>query len=131
MYNSKIDKYVVRISKQDITTKEELPGATLIIKNEAGEEVAKWVSSDQPHYIDSLKPGKYTLTEIQAPEGYDLSYEVVEFTVSEDSKIETEVVMYNSKTPVTADANIVLIISGLVLTIGISIITARKLSLQK
>ena len=88
----------VKISKQDITTKKELPGATLVIKNSKGEVVDTWVSTNEPHYLDNLNTGKYTLTETIAPNGYVLSTETIEFTVKNDGKVET-VVMYNSRKP--------------------------------
>ena len=97
-------KHQVEISKQDITTKSELPGATLIVKDAEGNEIDRWVSGTTPHYIE-LDTGDYTLTEVQAPIGYDLSYEVVKFTVGDTTDI-TRVVMYNSKTPNTSDRNI-------------------------
>ena len=77
-----------------------------------------------------MEAGDYTLTEIQAPNGYDLSYEVISFTVNADSTVTTEAVMYNSKTPDTADKNIVLILMGL-LTAGFgSIFGYRKFKSQ-
>lgn len=102
-------KHQVEISKQDITTKEELPGATLVIKDANGNEIDRWVSGTTPHYIE-LNEGNYTLTEIQAPNGYDLSYEVVKFTVTDTTDIQ-RVVMYNSKTPNTSDRSIGFIVS--------------------
>ena len=107
MYNTKKEEpkvYKTKISKQDITTKEELPGATLVIKNAEGVELHKFVSSNTPTYFE-LQPGTYTLTEIQAPDGYILSTEVITFTVSEDHTVVTEVVMYNTPAvdvPITA-----------------------------
>ena len=86
----------VQISKQDITTKEELPGATLVIKNSKGEVVNTWVSTTEPKYIEGLEAGKYTLCETQAPNGYVLATECVDFTVKADGSI-TKVVMYNTK----------------------------------
>lgn len=95
MYNEReITK--LKISKQDITTKEELPGATLEIKDINGKTVAKWVSTDKPHYIEGLKEGEYTLTETIAPEGYVLSKETVKFVLEADGSVKT-VVMYNAK----------------------------------
>ena len=98
MYNTKITK--VKISKQDITSKEELPGATLVIKDKNGKEIDKWVSTTEPHYIEGLEPGEYTLTEVVAPNGYVLSKESITFTVKADGSI-TEAVMYNSRTTIT------------------------------
>ena len=120
-------KHPVEISKQDITTKQELPGATLVVSDANGKEITRWVSQATPHYLD-LEPGDYMLTEIQAPVGYDLSYEVVRFTVTDTSEVQ-KVVMYNSKTPNTADKNIILIV-GLMASaltgIGITIFKMRK-----
>ena len=128
MYNEP-NKKGVKISKQDITSKQELPGATLIVKNSKGEEVAKWVSGDKPVYIE-LEPGEYTLTEVTAPEGYDLSYEVIKFTVNEDGEATTDVIMYNSKTPQTADKNILITIFGLIGTSIIGAVAIRKIKHQ-
>ena len=88
------DTYV-EISKQDATTGEELPGATLVLKDAKGKQVDKWVSESTPHKVKNLKPGKYTLTETIAPEGYVLSTETVTFTVKEDGTVKGKVVMKN------------------------------------
>lgn len=86
----------ISISKRDITTGEELAGAHLEIKDETGKVIYAWVSTDEAFIIEEgLKPGKYTLTEVIAPEGYELSTEVVEFIVKEDGTVDGEVVMYN------------------------------------
>lgn len=87
----------VLISKRDITNDEELPGATLQIKDFNGntKDEWTWVSTNEAHYIEALEPGVYTLREIYAPDGYVLSDEVITFTVKVDGKVET-VVMYNS-----------------------------------
>jgi len=95
MYNTPEEKTTgVNISKQDITTKKELPGATLIIKDYDGNLIKEFVSGNEPTYFE-LKPGIYTLTEKQAPEGYITSTETITFTVKEDGTIDT-VTMYNS-----------------------------------
>ena len=93
MYNAKTT--IVKISKQDITSKTELPGATLVVKDKNGKQIDKWVSTNEPHYIEGLAPGEYTLTETIAPDGYKLSSETIKFTVKDDGTM-TEVVMYNS-----------------------------------
>jgi len=93
MYNTPNSTKII-ISKQDITNKEELPGATLVIKDEKGKIVEKWVSTNKPKEIENLKPGKYTLSETIAPEGFELSTETIKFEVKKDGKVE-KVVMYN------------------------------------
>ena len=95
MYNKLKDKTVVKISKQDITTKKELPGATLVVKDESGKVIDTWVSTNEPHYLENLSVGKYTLTETIAPEGYELTTETILFEVKNDGTIQT-VVMYNA-----------------------------------
>ena len=93
------DMTKVRISKRDITTGEELPGATLQIIDENGNVVEEWVSTNEPHMIEGkLIAGKeYTLKEIIAPEGYEVTNEI-KFTVNADGTV-TEVVMYDEHTP--------------------------------
>ena len=93
------DTTKVQISKQDITTGEELPGATLQIIDENGNVVEEWVSTNEPHMIEGkLIAGKeYTLKEIIASEGYEITNEI-KFTVNADGTV-TEVVMYDEHTP--------------------------------
>ena len=95
------DTTKVQISKQDITTGEELPGATLQIIDEDGNVVEEWVSTDEAHFIEGkLIAGKeYTLRETIAPDGYEIANEI-RFTVNEDGSV-TEVVMYDEHTPKT------------------------------
>ena len=119
----------VRISKQDVTSKQELPGAVLVVKTIDGKEITSWTSGTEPVYIE-LEPGDYFLTEITAPDGYDLSYEVVRFTVNEDGQTTPDVVMYNSKTPVTADKNLVWTIVGFVCAGIVGAVAITKLKHQ-
>ena len=87
----------VEISKVDITTNKELPGAELIITNKDGKKIDRWVSTDKPHYIEKLPAGEYTLTEITAPDGYDIA-ESIRFTVLPTGEVQT-VVMKDARTP--------------------------------
>lgn len=87
----------VQISKVDIATGKELPGAELVIKDKDGNTVAQWVSEDKPHYIEKLPAGDYTLTEITAPNGYQLA-ESIAFTVLPTGELQT-VVMKDARIP--------------------------------
>lgn len=89
-------KLSVKISKQDITTGEELPGAILEVKNEKGKLIERWTSTDQPHYLENITPGKYILTEILAPEGYSKA-QSIEFVIK-DSAADQKVVMKDELT---------------------------------
>ena len=87
----------VQVSKVDIATGKELPGAELVIKDKDGNTVAQWVSEDKPHYIEKLPAGDYTLTEITAPNGYQLA-ESIAFTVLPTGELQT-VVMKDARIP--------------------------------
>ena len=84
----------VEISKADMTDGRELPGAKLKITNASGCTIAEWETNGQPHRIERLKPGDYTLIETTAPTGYLLSEEV-HFTVQETGEIQ-KVTMYDA-----------------------------------
>ena len=92
----KDDVTKVEISKTDIAGKE-LPGAKLTILDENGEVVESWTSTEEPHYIEMLPIGKYTLHEESAPEGY-LIAEDVEFEVKDTGEIQ-KVVMKDEAEP--------------------------------
>ena len=96
MENTPKDKPVVVISKVDSTTGEELAGAHLELKDEKGNLIEAWVSTNESHVIEGLAPGKYTLTEVIAPDGYELSKETVTFVVKEDGTVDGKVIMYNT-----------------------------------
>ena len=83
-----VDDYTkVQISKTDMVTKKELPGAKLTIFDSNNEKVEEWTSGKEPHMIEKLKPGTYTLREVTAPKGYEVA-EDVKFTVKETGEIQ-------------------------------------------
>ena len=97
----------VNISKTDITTAKELPGATLqILKKVTGEDEAEteevvttiygekleWVSTGEPKNIKGLPAGDYILRETAAPDGYTVAADV-EFTITDELKTAETVVM--------------------------------------
>lgn len=77
----------VEISKNDITGKEEVPGAELIIMDAAGNEIERWISERKPHLIERLPIGKYILREEIAPEGYVIARDV-KFEVKDTAKVQ-------------------------------------------
>ena len=80
----------VQISKKDLTTNEELPGAELVIKDKDGTEIDRWISTNGPHYVEKMPAGDYTLTEITAPNGYKVA-ESIDFTVLPTGEMQTVV----------------------------------------
>ena len=124
-FNYKVDKINVEFSKIDVTTGNELPGAHLEIRDNEGNLIEEWVSTNETHFFELL-PGKYTLTETIAPEGYELSTETVEFEVKDDGSI-TKVVMENKpyiEVPITSlnASSTALIIGGLLFGFGLVVV---------
>lgn len=91
---------VVHISKKDITTGEELPGAFLELYDKDNNLMDSWVSTNEAHIIEAvlIAGEKYTLIETSAPNGYVIS-EKVDFTVNLDNTI-THVDMFDDTTKV-------------------------------
>lgn len=84
----KDDTIKVSISKADIVSGEELPGAEIIIRDADGNKVDRWISTEEPHFIERMPAGDYTLEEITAPDGYAVS-EKVPFTVLPTGEIQS------------------------------------------
>ena len=96
---SMLDKQV-SVTKTDITGTQEVPGATLTVKDEDGNTVDTWVSGDKEHYVSGLEEGKtYTLFEETAPEGYVRAEEIT-FTVTNE-KVDQEVNMFDAQVKVS------------------------------
>jgi LPXTG-motif cell wall-anchored protein len=77
-----------QISKTDITGSQEVPGAKLTILDENDQVVDSWTSTTEPHYVEKLPIGSYTLREEQAPKGYVMSEDVA-FEVVDTGEIQT------------------------------------------
>lgn len=81
------------ISKQDITTNKELPGATLVLERD-GIIVDTWISKTEPHIITNPEDGVHVLTERIAPDGYEVA-ESITFTVTDGKVDGGKIVMYD------------------------------------
>lgn len=95
----------IQISKQDITTKKELPGAKLQVIDNNGTVIDEWISTSTPHIIKNLEDGEYDLKEITAPNGYEIA-ESITFTVKDGKTSHNPIVMYDevkSATPSEPD----------------------------
>ncbi|MFQ9185201.1 MAG: SpaA isopeptide-forming pilin-related protein [Thomasclavelia ramosa] len=85
--------------KKDITSQEELEGATLQIKDKNGNIVDEWVSGKTPHKITGLTVGQtYTMIEVIAPVNYKIAQNK-EFTVSNTGEVQ-KITMYDELMPV-------------------------------
>lgn len=84
---------IVKISKRSIVGSQELEGATLritdkegnVIKDKDGNDL-EWISTSLSREFN-LPIGTYLLTEVIAPEGYELSDKTIEFTITLDGKV--------------------------------------------
>lgn len=78
-------KSTAEISKVDATNGAEVPGAGLalyhLVDDESINLVEEWISSDVPHVVKNLMPGKYRLVENTLPLGYFATENTVEFEV--------------------------------------------------
>lgn len=80
-----IDK-IVDVTKTDMVNGEEIEGAELIVTDEEGNEIDRWISEKEPHHVVGLEEGKkYFLEEITCPYGYEVA-EKQEFTVTTDKE---------------------------------------------
>lgn len=132
------DTTKVKISKQDIATGSELPGATLQVIDKDGNIIEEWVSSSEAHFIEAKLTADetYTLREITAPQGYEIA-EDIEFTVNADGTV-TEVVMKDKavvvtvpKNPPTGDVGkspvgLIMLIAGLCGVMYVSFMSRKK-----
>lgn len=89
-HEMKDDVTKVQISKTDITGDKEIPGAKLTILDENDQVVESWTSTEEPHYVEKLPIGRYTLREEQAPKGFILTADV-SFEVKDTGEIQTVV----------------------------------------
>lgn len=106
------DPTVISITKSDITTGAEIPGAHLIVIDEDANTIDTWVSGTEPHIIKELKVGmSYSLIETLPANGYATA-ESVSFTVQDTGEVQPVVMMddvtkvFISKTDITDGSEI-------------------------
>ena len=99
-----VDK-IVEISKQDITTGEELEGAKLqVIDKETNAIIDEWISEKTPQQVVGLEELKdYQLLEVTSPYGYEIA-EMIEFQVTGEKTLQ-KVVMKDK--PILTDIRVV------------------------
>ena len=84
--NLTLETSKVTITKIDDETEKPLAGATFEVKDSTGKVIATWTSTTSSHVIKNLPNGTYTLQEKEAPEGYVLNDQIVEFTISDTNR---------------------------------------------
>jgi len=78
---------LVNIVKIDKSTGQPLAGAHLVVKNEKGDIIADFVSTEEPYVIKDLADGKYSVYEVEAPDGYKKSEATYYFTISDGNTV--------------------------------------------
>ncbi|WP_234574363.1 SpaA isopeptide-forming pilin-related protein [Bacillus cereus] len=83
----------LQVIKKDAESGKVLAGAEFKLKNEADQVVgeAKTTNKDGVVKFESLVPGKYTLKETKAPQGYKLLKEEIEVVVEADKVVEVQI----------------------------------------
>ncbi len=77
-----------------------LKGAKLVVKNADGVAVESWTSDGTAHSISGIAKGRYTLSEVEAPEGYQVSADVpFEITGKEPVGTVISLTMTDKKVP--------------------------------
>lgn len=80
----------VELTKTDLTTGKELPGAHLKVTDEDGNVIDEWVSTEKAHVTKELTVGKsYTMTETKPADGY-VTAESLTFTVEDTAEIQKQ-----------------------------------------
>jgi uncharacterized surface anchored protein len=112
-------KVVVNITKVDQETNLPLAGAVLVVKDSAGNEVARFTTTEDSYVLTDLADGTYTVEEESAPEGYIKSSETISFTI-DDSHLSHQITFINAKEVIVPDtasvSSILMLILGIVIT---------------
>ncbi len=93
-FYNKAKESVVSILKLDKNTNNPIAGAKLVVKDSMGNEIKTFTSSVNGYTITGLSNGTYTVEELEAPAGYELSTEKETFTLNDDTK-QVQVKFYN------------------------------------
>ncbi|WP_142326882.1 MSCRAMM family protein [Bacillus cereus] len=98
----------LQVTKKDSESGKVLAGAEFKLKNEAGQVVgeAKTTNKDGVVKFENLVPGKYTLEETKAPEGYKALEVTVEVNVVANEVVKQEVMNEKVKEEITGQLEI-------------------------
>lgn len=125
VYN-KAKTSVVNILKIDKSTGTPLAGATLLVTNSNGEEIATIETTTDPYVLTNLPYGTYTVEEVSAPDGYILSSEKITFTI-DDQNLSHQITFENYPEVIVpntiSNSSIIFSILGIIiLSIGIGFV---------
>lgn len=125
----------INLSKADIVSGKEIPGATISIIDENGNEVINFISDGEGPKKFGLDPGIYTLKEVVAPKGYKQITTEIQFILGDNGDIliidDSENIGIDGKTIIVYNdvEDIIVPITGtfkniLIVTLGAALIIA-------
>lgn len=109
-------------------TDTDLAGATLVLTNANGEQIAEWVTDGTGKVFTDLAAGTYTVTETAAPEGYNLGNSITFEIKADQDEYSLTFKVEDSPIPNTGDLNFTLIITAFILFLGFGIFGLIKTS---
>lgn len=112
------NEVVVNITKIDASTNNPLSGAILVVKDESGNIVARFTTTEQAYTLTDLAYGTYTVSEEQAPNGFKPSDEIITFTIDENH-LTHQIVFENYPevyVPDTSSSSLIFALIGIVIT---------------
>ncbi len=105
-----------------------LKGVTIQLSKEDGTEIGEYITDENGIvYVENLEYGNYFITEIATIEGYDLSDEIISFSIK-DNEVTLELNMVNVHLPQTGLKDYEKMIGNMLLLIGsiLLLITMKK-----
>ncbi|WP_257151147.1 MSCRAMM family protein, partial [Bacillus toyonensis] len=98
----------LQVIKKDAESGKVLAGAEFILKNESGQVVGEMKTTDKDGVVkfENVVPGKYTLEEMKAPEGYKALEVTVEVNIVANEVVKQEVLNEKVKEKITGQVEI-------------------------
>nr|WP_252194988.1 MULTISPECIES: SpaA isopeptide-forming pilin-related protein [Bacillus cereus group] len=98
----------LQVIKKDAESGKVLAGAEFILKNESGQVVGEMKTTDKDGVVkfENVVPGKYTLEETKAPEGYKALEVTVEVNIVANELVKQEVLNEKVKEKITGQVEI-------------------------
>lgn len=120
------------LTKIDSITGKKLSGAVFEVKNKQGDVIKELITDDNGLAdISDLEDGEYILTEVKAPDGYNLLQKSIEFEITPD-KFDIKLTVKNTavgwELPETGGSGILLstLIGLMFMSIGLSLFRIKK-----
>ena len=118
--------YTLKVVKYGVDMDTNLAGAKFELRNDKGEVVREFTTTENATYIDKLLPGNYYLVELSAPEGYIKDDEAIPIEIVTGNEITEITVVDNIEVPITGKTLPYAIISVLLGAFGVGCLNISK-----